>query len=64
LGHPVNKHYNEGQSATKFPNGKPTWAKILNGVVGLPYIAMYYITRSIITSNSHIASGYSPILVI
>jgi hypothetical protein len=28
LGHSVSKHYNDGNSATKFPDGKPTWAKI------------------------------------
>jgi hypothetical protein len=31
LGHPVSKHYNDGNWATKFPDGKPTWAKISNG---------------------------------
>jgi hypothetical protein len=36
LGHPVNKHYNDGQSATKFPDGKPTWAKISNGNLCTP----------------------------
>jgi hypothetical protein len=48
------------QSAAETLSASNTNATV---VVGLPYIAMYYITRSIITSNSHIASGYSPILV-
>ena len=31
LDHPISKHYNDGAAATKFADGKPTWAKILNG---------------------------------
>jgi hypothetical protein len=31
LDHPISKHYNDGNAATKFPDGKSTWAKIVNG---------------------------------
>jgi hypothetical protein len=31
LEHAVSKHYNDGNTASKFPDGKPTWAKITNG---------------------------------
>lgn len=36
VGHPVNKHYNDGGSATKFPDGKPTWSKASNGSLCSP----------------------------
>jgi hypothetical protein len=36
LDHTVNKHYNDGSSATKFLDGKPTWAKISNGSLCAP----------------------------
>jgi hypothetical protein len=36
LDHPVSKHYNDGSTATKFADGKPTWAKISNGSLCAP----------------------------
>ena len=36
LGHAINKHYNDGGSATKFSDGKPTWSKISNGSICSP----------------------------
>jgi hypothetical protein len=36
LGHAVNRHYNDGGSATKFCDGKPTWSKITNGSISSP----------------------------
>ncbi|KAF8813087.1 hypothetical protein BYT27DRAFT_7004866, partial [Phlegmacium glaucopus] len=35
-GHTVGKHYGDGNSPTKFPDGKPTWAKITNGSLCTP----------------------------
>ena len=34
--HAVSKHYNDGNMATKFLDGKPTWAKIINGTLCSP----------------------------
>ena len=36
LDHPITKHYNDGNTATKFPDGKSTWAKISNGSLCTP----------------------------
>ena len=36
LDHAVGKHYNDGNTTTKFPDGKPTWAKISNGALCTP----------------------------
>jgi hypothetical protein len=35
-GHPVRKHYGDGVTPPKFPDGKPTWAKITNGRLCTP----------------------------
>ena len=36
LGHPISKHYGDGNLATKFPDGKPTWAKVSDGSLCAP----------------------------
>jgi hypothetical protein len=36
LDHPVNKHYGDGSTTTKFPDGKPTWAKVSNNTICTP----------------------------
>ena len=36
IGHSVSRHYSDGNTATKFADGKPTWAKILNGSLCCP----------------------------
>ena len=36
LDHPISKHYNDGNVATKFADGKPTWAKASNGTICSP----------------------------
>lgn len=35
-GHPVPKHYNDGNTSPKFPDGKPSWAKVANGKLCTP----------------------------
>ena len=35
-GHPVGKHYSDGVTPPKFPDGKPTWAKITNSKLCAP----------------------------
>ena len=33
LGHPISKHYTDGNLAMKFPDGRPTWAKVSDGTL-------------------------------
>ena len=36
LDHAISKHYNDGNAAPKFPDGKPTWAKISDSSLCAP----------------------------
>ena len=56
LDHAISKHYNDGHAATKTPDGKPTWARILDGSLCAPNgkeICINYNIRGSAASCSH-----------
>jgi hypothetical protein len=60
LDHAVAKHYNDGNTPTKFADGKQTWARILNGALCAPNgkeLCINYNVRGIIVICSHPDGG-------
>ena len=56
LDHALSKHYNDRNAATKFADGKPTWAKISNGTLCAPNgreICINFNVRGVVVICSH-----------